>query len=257
MNIRTFGNTNTGLVRSNNEDAYGNYPDLSLYIVADGLGGHAGGEVASRIAVESINEYIESAYKYKTPEDINSTIIKAIKEAGTRIVLEADKGHNLQGMGTTIVAAKIEGDKAIVAHVGDSRAYLIQGDVITQITKDHTVVEEYIRLGLLTPQDAICHPSRHILSRALGISGDLDIDITDIRLQAGDTIILCTDGLTNMLPDKEILGTVLELRPSPEKITDRLITLANNNGGIDNITVITICVVDAEKGPSAASGLRI
>ena len=242
MNIKTFGNTNTGMVRGNNEDAYGNYPDLSLYIVADGLGGHAGGEVASRIAVESIKEYIESAYKYKTPEDIKTKIIKAIKEASTRIMLEANKGYNLQGMGTTVVVVKIQGDKAIVAHVGDSRAYLIKGEVITQITKDHTVVEEYIRLGLLTPQDAAYHPSRHILSRALGVSDDVDVDITAIQLWAGDTIILCTDGLTNMLPEKKIFDTVLESRPSPEKITERLISLANQNGGIDNITVVTIYI---------------
>jgi protein phosphatase len=231
------------MVRSSNEDAYGIYPDLSLYIVADGLGGHAGGEVASRIAVEAIREGIFRGCN--TPSETKNHMIKTMKEAGEKIILEAERGHNIDGMGTTAVVVKIEEDKAIVAHVGDSRAYLVRGGTITQITKDHTVVEEYVRLGLLAPQDAICHPSRHILSRALGISGDVDVDTAEIRLTADDTMILCTDGLTNMLSERDMLDTILELRPSPEKITERLISIANKNGGIDNITVITICMIDA------------
>ncbi len=238
LEIRTFGNTHTGMVRSSNEDAYGIWPDLSLYAVADGLGGHAGGEVASRMAVEAIREGMVKAYN--TPSEIKDIIIEAIKEASTKIILEANKRHNLRGMGTTVVVVRIEDGRVIVAHVGDSRAYLIRGNVLTQITQDHTVVKEYVRLGLLSPQDAVYHPSRHTLSRALGTSAYIDVDAAEVHIQTGDTLILCTDGLTNMLTDREILGTILELRPYPEKITDRLISLANKNGGIDNITVITI-----------------
>lgn len=238
LKIKAWGNTHIGMVRSNNEDAYGVYPDLSLFIVADGLGGHAGGEVASRLAVDAIKEGMASAYN----KPLENSIINAIKGANTRIILEAKKEYHLRDMGTTVVVIKIEDDRAIVAHVGDSRAYLVHGNVITQVTKDHTVVEEYVRAGLLSPDDARYHPSRHALSRALGTSGAVDVDVTDIQIQVGDTIILCTDGLTNMVSDKEILNTILELTPSPEKITEKLINLANKNGGIDNITVITICV---------------
>jgi len=242
LEIVASGNTHKGMVRQSNEDAYGIYPDLSLYIVADGLGGHAGGEVASRIAVEAIKECIASTDNASLK--IRNSVISAINEANIKIILEAGKEKNLHGMGTTVAVVMKGDDTAIVAHLGDSRVYLVRGNVMTRITKDHTVVDEYVRLGLLSPQDALYHPSKHMLSRALGTSGDVDVDITEIQFQAGDILILCTDGLTNMVSDKEISDVILELSPSPEKITDKLITLANKNGGIDNITVITLCAVD-------------
>ncbi|OGW59334.1 MAG: hypothetical protein A2Y48_09370 [Nitrospirae bacterium RIFCSPLOW2_12_42_9] len=240
--MKVYGNTNIGRVRKNNEDAYGIYPDLSLFIVADGLGGHAGGEVASRLAVETIKDGLVSTESYRSSAEITERIIEAIKGANNRIIQRASMMYDLKGMGTTVVVVKLEEDNAMIAHVGDSRMYLIRKNKITQITKDHTVVEEYIRLGLLTLQEALYHPNRHMLSRALGVSYDIDVDVADIQIAEGDIIILCTDGLTNMLSEKEILSAITELMPSPEKITDRLITLANNHGGIDNITVITICV---------------
>jgi len=242
LEIKVYGNTNIGRVRKNNEDAYGIYPDLSLFIVADGLGGHAGGEVASRLAVETIKDGLVSTESYRSSAEITERIIEAIKGANNRIIQRASMMYDLKGMGTTVVVVKLEEDNAMIAHVGDSRMYLIRKNKITQITKDHTVVEEYIRLGLLTLQEALYHPNRHMLSRALGVSYDIDVDVADIQIAEGDIIILCTDGLTNMLSEKEILSAITELMPSPEKITDRLITLANNHGGIDNITVITICV---------------
>lgn len=246
LEIVASGNTHKGVVRQSNEDAYGIYSDLSLYIVADGLGGHAGGEVASRIAVDAIRACIASTNNASLK--IRDSVITAINEANLKILSEAGKEKNLHGMGTTVAVVMNGGNTAIVAHVGDSRVYLVRGDAITRITKDHTIVEEYIRLGLLTPQDALYHPSKHMLSRALGTSGDVDVDVTEIQLQAGDTLILCTDGLTNMVSDNEISDVILELSPSPEKITDKLIALANKNGGIDNITVIAICAVD-QVGP--------
>ncbi len=240
MEIKVFGNTHSGMVRGNNEDAYGIFPDLSLYVIADGLGGHAGGEVASRLAVEVLKDSIIS--NYNIIREKKSNIINAIKLANTRIIQEAAKDINLEGMGTTIVVVQVEHDRAIVAHVGDSRAYLIREDVITQVTKDHTVTEEYIRAGLLTKEEALYNPYRHVLSRALGTSADAVVEVSDIQLRLGDTLLLCTDGLTNVLTDKEILSAIVGFRPSPEKITEQLINLANRNGGIDNITVIAICV---------------
>ena len=240
VEIIVSGNTHTGMVRNDNEDAYGIFPDLSLYIVADGLGGHAGGEVASRLAVEIIRTEIAGS---SMTSDYKEIIQQAIHAANSSILLKAEDDSRLHGMGTTVVVVTINADKAVVAHVGDSRAYLIRNDIITQITKDHTVVEEYIRIGLMTPKDALYHPSRRALSRAVGTEGIAYADFESVRLQRGDVILLCTDGLTNMLPDKEILQTVLELRPDAESITGRLIELANNSGGIDNITVITLCVL--------------
>lgn len=239
MEISVSGNTHTGMVRDNNEDAYGIFPDLSLYIVADGLGGHAGGEVASRLAVEIIRLEIAGEH---TVADSQEKIQHAIQTANTFIRHKAEDDSTLHGMGTTVVVASIKDDKAVVAHVGDSRAYLIRNNAITQITKDHTVVEEYIRIGLLTPKDALYHPSRRTLSRAVGTEGVAYADFESIRLQTGDVLLLCTDGLTNMLHDKEILSAITGLTPDAENISNRLIELANNNGGIDNITVITACV---------------
>lgn len=240
MEIRVTGNSHTGMVRNNNEDAYGIFPDLSLYVAADGLGGHAGGEVASRIAVEVIRSEIAGS---STTSDRQNIIERAIQTANSVILLKAEGEPGLHGMGTTVVVVAIEADKAIVAHVGDSRTYLIRNDVITQVTRDHTVVEEYIRIGLMTPKDALYHPSQRVLARAVGTEGAVYADFDSIRLRTGDVLLLCTDGLTNMLPDKEILQTVSELRPDAESITGRLVELANNNGGIDNITVITLCVL--------------
>ncbi len=240
MKILVSGNTHTGMARSNNEDAYGIFPDMSVYIIADGLGGHAGGEVASKMAVDVIRSEIASA---TTGAEIQNVIEWAIQAANSSILLKAEKNGKLHGMGTTVVVVAIRADKAIVAHVGDSRCYLIRDNIITQVTRDHTVVEEYIRIGLLTPKDALYHPSRHMLSRAVGTEGVASADFESISLQTGDTLLLCTDGLTNMLPDKEILQTVCELRPDADNITGRLIELANNSGGIDNITVITACML--------------
>ena len=255
MDIMAFGNTHQGMVSGNNEDSYGIFPDLSLFVAADGLGGHAAGEVASRLAVEVLKDSIIT--NYNIFREKKNSIINAIQLANTKILQESAKDAKLAGMGTTIVVVQIEHDRAIVAHVGDSRVYLVREDTIIQLTKDHTIAEEYIRAGMLTKEEALYNPYRHALSRALGTSADAGVEISDLKLHSGDTLLLCTDGLTNMMTDKEILIAVRESAPHPEKITEQLINRANRNGGIDNITVITICVVDAEKGPSAASGFRI
>ena len=240
MEIRVSGNTHTGMVRKNNEDAYGIFPDLNFFVIADGLGGHAGGEVASRLAVDIIGSEIAGA---SASHETLEIMQRALQAANAVIQLKAGEDASLHGMGTTVVIVNINEDKAVVAHVGDSRAYLIRKDSITQITKDHTVVEEYIRIGIMTHKDALYHPSRRVLSRAVGTEGEAHADFESIQIQTGDVLLLCTDGLTNMLSDKEILQAISELRPDSDRITSRLIELANNNGGIDNITVITLCVL--------------
>src|SRR4030065_1204398 len=226
--------------RKNNEDAYGIFPDLNFFVIADGLGGHAGGEVASSVAVDIIGSEIAGA---SASHETLEIMQRALQAANAVIQLKAGEDASLHGMGTTVVLGNINEDKAVVAHVGDSRAYLIRKDGITQITKDHTVVEEYIRIGIMTHKDALYHPSRRVLSRALGTEGVANADFESIRIEAGDVLLLCTDGLANMLSDKEILQAVSELRPDSERISSRLIELANNSGGIDNVTVITLCMV--------------
>lgn len=242
VQIKASGDTNTGSERGHNEDAYGIYPERLLYMVADGLGGHLGGEVASRLAVELISDNLIS--NYFILREARSNIVNAVKLANRRIIQEAGKDDNLSGMGTTVVVVKLVNDRALIAHIGDSRAYLIREGEITQMTRDHTVVEEYIRAGLLTIEEAAYNPNRYVLSRALGTSGDAEVEISDMQIRPGDTLLLCTDGLTNMLSEKDILRDVVELMPSPENITERLINHANRNGGIDNITVITVCVTE-------------
>lgn len=241
IEIKASGNTDRGKVRSLNEDAYAMCPDRHLFIIADGLGGHAAGDVASQRAVEVIKGRIASSYS--SSKEIKEDLVRAIKEANSVIFLEARENKDKRGMGTTVVVAKIHNDRAIIAHVGDSRAYHIHGNSIIQLTIDHTVVEEYVRMGLVNRGEIPFHPYRHVLSRAVGTGGSVDVDITDVQLTPGDVLLLCTDGLTNMLSNDEILSAVKTLSPFPDRITDMLISLANEKGGIDNITVITIYVV--------------
>jgi protein phosphatase len=168
-------------------------------------------------------------------------LLTAIRTANQRIRQRGFHEPTLYGMGTTLVSVLIQNDRAIVAHVGDSRGYLIQGSRIRQMTRDHTVTEEKVRAGELSSKDAGRHPERHILSRALGVDESVDIDQTGFSLQEGDLLLLCSDGLTNMLNDDEILQTVLATgSKDPSAVTHELIHVANEKGGVDNITVVVV-----------------
>ncbi|MBI5197944.1 MAG: Stp1/IreP family PP2C-type Ser/Thr phosphatase [Nitrospirae bacterium] len=247
MRILWGAATHTGRVRQINEDAFGVYPESlfstrgpqkGLFVVADGLGGHAGGEIASRLAVDVLRE------RYPFPsEEGEQHLVKALQEAHLRIQEKASRDPELHRMGTTVVAALIDGDHASIVHLGDSRAYLIRDRRIRQMTRDHTVVEERLRAGLITPEEALTHPYRHILSRALGIEQSAEIDHNPLELRAGDLLLLCSDGLTNMLTDAEILEIILSVStvsPETTDLTQSLIEAANERGGIDNITVVLI-----------------
>jgi protein phosphatase len=243
MRIRWGAATHPGRIRTHNEDAYGIYPDppasdgesrRGLFVVADGLGGHAGGEIASRLAVDVLGE------KFPFPlSDAEKHLEEALRAANDRIRERASKEPELEGMGTTIVAALVQEDRAVIAHVGDSRAYLIRDGKLTQVTRDHTVIEEKLRAGLLSPREAMNHPHRHILSRALGIGDPLKLEKKTLPLHAGDLLLLCTDGLTNMLTDDEILKVVLSSSDVPS-IPESLVKAANQRGGIDNITATAL-----------------
>ena len=238
--MKTFSMTDAGKRREVNQDyvftsetAVGKLPNL--FLVADGMGGHKAGEYASRIAVETIIEHIRSNESGLPVASIK----KAIGEANKKVLKEAIIDIEKEGMGTTIVAATIIGEKLVAANVGDSRLYIINEEGITQITRDHSYVEEMVRSGKLEKSEARNHPDKNKITRAVGVFPKLDIDFFEVKLEEKDIILMCTDGLTNMVDDDDIRRIVLGQRDIVEKITT-LIEEANKNGGTDNITAILI-----------------
>ena len=238
--MKTFSMTDAGRRREINEDymfasetAVGKLPNL--FIVADGMGGHKAGEYASKTAVETIVERIRE----NDSGLMVATIKKAIGEANQKVLKDAIIDIEKEGMGTTIVAATIKGEKLIVANVGDSRLYVVNEESITQITADHSLVEELIRSGRLSRSEARNHPDKNKITRAVGVFPKVDVDFFETKVTPGDTVLLCTDGLTNMVEDDEIKRIILSQRDIVEK-TETLIATANKNGGTDNITVLLI-----------------
>lgn len=214
------------------EESVGKLPNL--FLVADGMGGHKAGEFASRYVVEHIVRSIKGSKE----EEAVRVLSESIETANRKLKEYADAHQQMRGMGTTIVAAVIQGRTLLVANVGDSRLYIV-GDEITQVTQDHSLVQEMVRLGQMDPQSAKNHPDKNIITRAVGVSEKVKIDIFERQLRAGEYIILCSDGLTNMVEDSVILQ-ILHGAGSLSDKAERLIELANKNGGKDNITVIII-----------------
>ena len=238
--MKTFSMTDAGRRRDMNQDymfasdaAVGKLPNL--FIVADGMGGHKAGEYASRAAVETIADYISQSDSGLAV----ATIRKAIGEVNKAILKEAIVDIEKEGMGTTIVAATLKEDKLLVANVGDSRLYIINQNGIRQVTVDHSYVEEMVRSGRLARSEARNHPDRNKITRAVGVFPKIDVDFFETKVEPGDTILLCTDGLSSMVEDDEIKRIVLGQRDIVEK-TETLIETANRNGGTDNITVMLI-----------------
>jgi len=261
MKIEAAGITDTGLKRSNNEDSYCLRGDLRLYAVADGMGGHSSGEVASRLAIETLAEFIgnpenknvpvqcetcgdvkqaESGIKIDADENL---LVSGIRTANRRIYEEAQEDPRLRGMGTTIVTAYIPENEVILAHVGDSRAYLIREKTINQITEDHSLMNNLIKTGKLSIDEAASFPYRNVILRALGMEDYLKIDVTRFTPSAGDILLLCTDGLTGMLKDSEIRKAVTQ-SDSLKEAAARLVELALENGGEDNITSVLVKFVE-------------
>ena len=248
--------TDVGRVRSHNEDYVDFYvpPDPrqlerkgALYLVADGMGGHQAGEVASRGAVE----LVIGQYYSDTTHDVGTSLVRAFRAANKSIYDQAQADPSKAGMGTTLVAAVILGRKVYVANVGDSRAYLINKAGIVQITEDHSWVEEQVRAGVLTPEQAAHHPQRNLVTRALGTKPQVEVDLFEGELGEGDFLLLCTDGLTGRVTDQEI-ATLVNGNPL-EEAARRLVALANERGGNDNITVLI--VGDRDDIPTVAAPL--
>lgn len=215
------------------ENAIGNLQNL--FIVADGMGGHKAGDFASKHCVETVTNQIKQS-NLKTPISI---IEQAVQAANKSIVEIAESDEDFQGMGTTFVAATVIGNKMYVANIGDSRAYLIH-EQIRQITEDHSLVEAMVKAGDLERKDAKSHPNKNVITRALGTSKMVSTDFFEVSLEEGDTVLLCSDGLTNMLEDEEILEIVSKFHKKLDKMGKELIKAANANGGKDNIAVVLI-----------------
>lgn len=237
--MKSFSMTDTGILRDMNQDYFfasdtpvGNLPNL--YIVADGMGGHKAGEYASRYTIERIVASVS-----RSPGDEPVVILKeAIKKANELLIVESREDESKRGMGTTIVAATVYGSHMYVANVGDSRLYVISKD-IRQITKDHSLVEEMVRLGEMNETEAREHPDKNIITRAIGAVENVEPDFFEVDFVPGDVVLLCSDGLTNMVDNAQIHGIIQEHMTLESKVST-LINMANRNGGRDNITVIMI-----------------
>ena len=237
--MKTFSITDTGITRDMNQDYYfssdtpvGNLPNL--YIVADGMGGHKAGDYASRYTIERI---VASVMRSGLQEPV--AILKgAIRKANELLVDESKEDESKRGMGTTVVIATIMENKMIVANVGDSRLYVV-GSSMRQVTRDHSLVNEMVRLGEINAAEARIHPDKNIITRAIGASATVEADFFEVDLEKNSQILMCTDGLTNMVRDEEIFR-IMNGDETLEEKAEILVRTANTNGGRDNITVMII-----------------
>ena len=243
MKLSSYSVTDIGKLRKLNQDyvftsevPVGPLPDL--FIVADGMGGHKAGEYASKCAVETLVAQVNRSSERGSVRVIS----KAIREANKRVRQKALSDDNYYGMGTTLVVASLDDDGLCVANVGDSRLYLISGENMRQITMDHSLVEEMVQMGELERGMARTHPDKNIITRAVGVLDEVDVDFFEVEdIAAGDVLLMCSDGLSNMLEDSEMLG-IIKSEGSLKEQADRLVAAANMNGGRDNITVVLVRV---------------
>jgi serine/threonine protein phosphatase PrpC len=257
VEIVSGGVTDVGRVRTNNEDSFRILEPLNLFILSDGMGGEAHGEVASALAVETIADYCA-----QPKEDSGVTLAgvapdnwsadtkrlqNAVSQANFKIYDSAQKNPEQRGMGATLTAAWVNGSKLSIAHVGDSRAYLLRNGALQQLTSDHSLVAEQVRRGILTPQQAEESEMQSVLLRALGAHPEVQVDVDETELFPRDVLLLCSDGLTRMVTEPEIAGT-LQAETNPVSAAQKLVDLANERGGLDNVTVIVARVQDESKG---------
>lgn len=230
-----------GIIRNSNQDAFiaGQLAEnITFAIVCDGMGGANAGNIASEIAVKTVSEYLYNSFRDNmTLNDFERTLKNAISSANLLIFNRAVKDEALKGMGTTIVAAIVKDNDAIIAHVGDSRIYLLN-DEIKQLTKDHSIVQTLIENGEISPDEAKHHPRKNVITRALGVEAEVVADFDELTLNTNDTLLLCTDGLTNYVPEANIYEIFKQNDLS--LVSETLVSKANENGGGDNITVVTL-----------------
>lgn len=256
MRIDAGAQTDVGAVRKNNEDTYQVEPSISLYVLSDGMGGETHGEVASRLAVDTVVAHcLESQNNRAAPlfqdaqpdlSEQTNRLVSAVTLAN-RKVFESAADPALHGMGATIVAAWITDRRLSLAHVGDSRAYLLRAGTLEQLTADHSLVAERVRQGILTPQQAESSSLQSVLIRAVGTKEQVKVDTDEQILLDGDVLLLCSDGLTRMVTDPEIASTLMTVEPA-QAAADRLVELANEYGGEDNVTAIVVRLMPGSDG---------
>jgi PPM family protein phosphatase len=256
VGVAAFGLTDVGRKRRHNEDAYLLDKERGLFVVADGMGGHAAGEVASRITVESIQEYIaatEEEHESSWPFGFNSRVslegnrlTTAVEKANEKVMRAVQNRPELKGMGTTVVAALFDADRATLVHVGDSRAYLFRDGELRRLTDDHSWVQEQVNAGILSEDEAKSHPLKNVVTRALGGAAHVSVDLIEVPVRPGDRFLLCSDGLTGMVSDEDLFAS-FRSSEDLEKTVRHLIDTANDHGGVDNVTAILV-----EVGPEAA-----
>ena len=249
MEVKAYGLTHVGRQRQHNEDAFLVEDEARLFLVADGMGGHAAGEIASRIAVDSISEFIvhtkedDGTWPHAYDEHYRRStnrLMAALRMANTRVLEAMRKDARLRGMGTTVVAAMEDEGTVSVAHVGDSRAYLIRAGHLSRITNDHSWVFEQVQAGMLTEAEAEKDPLRNVITRALGGALQVTPDASEIEARPGDVVLLCSDGLTGMVPESDILRIVTANENDLEEACRQLIDAANERGGLDNVTAVLV-----------------
>jgi len=250
MKIRCEARSDVGRKRKGNEDAVHLNPDLRLYVVADGMGGHAAGEVAAKIAVDSVSEFValtggseEITWPFGLDESISydgNRLKTAVRHANRRVLEAMRERTEYEGMATTVAAVLVDGDVANLAHVGDSRIYLWSEGDIRLLTSDHSWVNEQIQSGIISAEQARSHPLRNVVTRALGGRSDLVVDVQSRRMRQGDLLLLCSDGLTTMVGDEDIARILEDAGGDITRAVEGLVDEANERGGEDNITVVLL-----------------
>ncbi len=244
MHFTCAARTDVGIVRSGNEDNYLMLAERGIFIVADGMGGHAAGEVASEMAVRTISREIGSL-RGLGDQEAGERIGNAIRSANDAIFSRTLSEHDKRGMGTTATVLVLQPKRYLIGQVGDSRAYLLRNGEMLQLTKDHSYVQEQVDAGLLTPDQARVHPYSNVITRCVGAGVDVTPDVYAGTLEEGDIVLLASDGLTGMLEDEQ-LTRILQSEGGPQRWVDRLITEANRRGGLDNISAIVVRIDNIE-----------
>jgi PPM family protein phosphatase len=251
MRVVAAGLTDVGMKRTGNEDSFALCEDLGLYLVADGMGGHAAGEVASGTAVQVITDYVRGTLEEMPPreseqrcepETWHKILVTGVQLANETICGLASENATYEGMGTTLSGAILNGSRVFVVHVGDSRVYLLRAGELRQLTTDHSWVNEQLQRNIITPEEARTHRWRNVITRALGHKVDLEVDSIVEDVVQGDCLLLCSDGLTGMVDEETIRKTLLDMSDNPKAACRRLVDLANDAGGFDNVTLIVVKV---------------
>lgn len=257
LQVASGGASHVGMVRTNNEDCFRIVSPLTLFVLADGMGGEAHGEVASALAVETVVKHCLEGQENAAAPLIGEAkpglsaksrrVLSAIHLANQKVFASAEEHPEQQGMGATLTVAWIDDAQLSIGHVGDSRVYLLRSGSLEQLTSDHSLVAEQVRRGILSASEAEQSNLQSVLLRALGTQPEVAVDVEQVGLFPGDRLLLCSDGLTRMVTEPEIAGT-LQAEPDPQRAADKLIELANESGGVDNITVIVVSIKAEPRG---------